>query len=75
MLLGIQFENPNKINVNDPTCDEFYNQFRAIAKKNTIIFEHVFSTIPTDRVRTFQDVNTYTSAAKLKDLDPIRVNI
>ncbi|CAF4238897.1 unnamed protein product, partial [Adineta steineri] len=34
MLLGIQFENPQNIDLSDPVSDEFYNYFRDLAKKN-----------------------------------------
>ncbi|CAF4551252.1 unnamed protein product, partial [Rotaria magnacalcarata] len=30
MMLGIQFDNPNNINVNDPVSDEFYDYFREV---------------------------------------------
>lgn len=74
MLLGIQFENPNQIDVTDPSSDEFYNYFRGIAKKNMLIYEEVFSTLPTDRVRRFDQVSQYTEAPKLKETDPIQVD-
>lgn len=74
MLLGIQFQNPNNIDINDPISDRFYNTFRDIARKNTLIFEEVFSTLPSDRVRKFDEVAIYTEAPKLKDTDPLGVS-
>ncbi|CAF3424732.1 unnamed protein product [Rotaria socialis] len=71
MMLGIQFDNPNNINVNDPVSDEFYNYFRDVAKKNTLIYEEVFATLPSDRVRRFDQVALYTDAPKLKETDPL----
>ena len=73
MMLGIQFENPNNIDLNDPVSDEFYNYFRDVAKKNTLIFEEVFATLPSDRIRRFDQVGQYTEVPKLKDTDPIQV--
>ncbi|UJR16391.1 hypothetical protein I4U23_003294 [Adineta vaga] len=72
MMLGIQFENPKNIDINDPTSDEFYDYFRGVAKKNTLIYEEVFATLPSDRVRRFDQVGQYTEVPKLKDTDPIQ---
>ncbi|CAF1283973.1 unnamed protein product [Rotaria sp. Silwood1] len=71
MLLGIQFENPNNIDVTDPVSDEFYCYFQNVAKQNTLIYEEVFATMPTDHARTFAQVTAYNDMAKLKDTDPI----
>lgn len=73
MMLGIPHENSNNININDPTSDEFYNYFRNIAKKNTLIYEEVFGTLPSDRVKKFDQVSQYTKIPKLKDTDPLKV--
>ncbi|CAF5138772.1 unnamed protein product, partial [Rotaria sp. Silwood1] len=72
MLLGIQFENPNNIDITDPVPDEFYSYFQDVAKQNTLIYEEVFATIPTDRTRTFAQVTAYNDMAKMKDMDPIK---
>jgi len=74
MMLGIPPENPHNIDINDPVCDEFYHYFRDIAKKNTLIYEEVFATLPSDHVRKFDQVSQYTEAPKLKDTDPVEVN-
>ncbi len=74
-MLGIQHENPNNIDINDPTSDSFYNYFRDTAKKNALIYEEVFATLPSDRVRKFDQVSQYTEVPKLKDTDPLQVNI
>jgi phospholipase D1/2 len=71
MMLGISSDNPNHIDINDPVSDEFYNYFRDTAKKNTLIFEEVFATLPSNRVRKFDQVSQYTEAPKLKDTDPL----
>ncbi|CAF3928014.1 unnamed protein product [Rotaria sordida] len=71
MLLGIQFENPNNIDIADPVSDEFYSYFQNVAKNNTLIYEEVFSTMPTNRARTFAQVNAYNGMPKMKDTDPI----
>ncbi|CAF1549028.1 unnamed protein product [Rotaria magnacalcarata] len=72
MLLGILFENPNDIDVADPVSDEFYHYFRDVARKNTLIYEEVFATLPTDRVKGFDQVDSYTQAPKMKDTDPLQ---
>ncbi|CAF3843461.1 unnamed protein product [Rotaria sordida] len=72
MLLGIQFENPKNIDITDPVSDEFYSYFQNIAKQNTSIYEEVFGTMPTDRTRTFAQINAYNGMAKMNDTDPIK---
>ncbi|CAF4256278.1 unnamed protein product [Rotaria sp. Silwood2] len=72
MLLGIQFENPNNVDVTDPVSDEFYSYFRDVAKQNTLIYEKVFATIPTDHIRRFAQIPAYNKMATMKDTDPIR---
>ena len=74
-MLGIHFENPKKIDVSDPVSDEFYNYFRQTARKNAIIYEEVFATLPSDHVRKFDQLSSYTEAPKLKETDPILVRI
>ncbi|CAF4967486.1 unnamed protein product, partial [Rotaria sp. Silwood1] len=71
MLLGIQFENPNNIDVTDPVSDEFYSYFQDVAKQNTCIYEEVFATMPTDHTKTFAQITAYNNMAKMKDIDPI----
>ncbi len=75
MMLGIQFENPNNIDISDPVSDEFYYYFRDVARKNALIYEEVFATLPSDRVRKFDQVSGYTDIPKMKDTDPIQVYI
>ncbi|CAF3487840.1 unnamed protein product [Rotaria socialis] len=72
MLLGILCENPNDIDVADPVSDEFYHYFRDVARKNTLIYEEVFATLPTDRVKEFSQVDSYTQAPKMQDTDPLQ---
>ncbi|CAF4295056.1 unnamed protein product, partial [Rotaria sordida] len=72
MQLGIQFENPKNIDITDPVSDEFYNYFRNVARKNTLIYEEVFSTVPTDRIRRFNQIAEYNDMPKMKDTDPIQ---
>ncbi len=73
MMLGIQFENPHNVDISDPVSDEFYRYFRDVARKNALIYEEVFATLPSDRVRKFDQVNKYKSGPILKDTDPIQV--
>jgi len=71
IMLGIHLDNPKKIDVSDPTSDDFYNYFRQTAKKNALIYEEVFATLPSDHVRKFEQLNGYSDAPKLKETDPI----
>jgi hypothetical protein len=74
MLLGIHLDNPQRIDVSDPVSDEFYDYFRGVARKNALIYEEVFLTLPSDRVRNFDHLNNYYEDGKLSETDPIRVN-
>lgn len=58
------------MNVDDPSSDEFYDEFRRIAKKNAEIYEEVFYTLPTNRVRNFVEIEAYTQRFKLTEKDP-----
>ena len=73
MLLGILHKNPNNIDVSDPVSDEFYKYFRETAKKNARIYEEIFATLPSNRVRTLNQANQYANTPKLKDTDPYKV--
>ena len=35
--LGIYFSNPNRIDIKDCVCDEFYVNFKKVSRKNTIV--------------------------------------
>ena len=72
-MLSLSPDNPHKIDITDPISDEFYNYFRDLARKNTLIYEEVFATLPSDRVRKFDQVSRYTEGPKLKDTDPVQV--
>ncbi len=72
-MLGIKSDNSNNININDPVSDEFYNYFRELARKNTLIYEEIFATLPSDRVRKFDQISQYTEVPKLKDTNPLEV--
>ena len=75
MMLGIHFENPLGIDINDPVCDKFYRYFRDVARKNTLIYEEIFATLPSNRVRKFDQIDGYKGISLLKDTDPIHVYI
>ncbi|CAF4827457.1 unnamed protein product, partial [Rotaria sp. Silwood1] len=68
-LLGIK--NEEEMSVDDPCSDEFYQYFRQTAKKNAQIYEEVFNTLPTNRVKTFTEVENYVQPPKLRDTDPL----
>jgi hypothetical protein len=65
--------NDDKINVDDPCSDEFYEYFRQTAKNNAQIYEEVFNTLPTNHIRRFIDVDIYARRPKLKETDPLAV--
>ncbi|CAF0767503.1 unnamed protein product [Adineta ricciae] len=67
-VLGIKDD--DKIDVDDPCSDELYNYFCQIAKKNTEIYEEVFNTVPTNKIRRFADIEEYNKQSKLKETDP-----
>ena len=73
LLLGCYFNNPDRIDVSDIVCDEFYNLFRSISAKNTAIYDEVFKCIPSDNILTFDDLKNYTSRNCLKKSDPVKV--
>lgn len=51
---------------NDPVCDEFwFEQWNATAKLNTLIYEEVFSVIPTNEVKCTADIEDYLQKPKL----------
>ena len=66
-ILGIHND---EINVDDPCSDQFYDYFRQTAKKNALIYEEVFNTLPTDRIKKFVEVEDYVRRPKLKETDP-----
>jgi len=68
-ILGIKTEEER--NVDDPCSDEFYEYFRQTARNNAQIYENVFNTLPTNRVRNFSEVYEYTGQSKLKETDPL----
>lgn len=61
------------MSVDDPCSDEFYENFRKIAKNNAQIYEEVFSTLPTNTIRAFADIENYVSKPKMKETDPFNV--
>ena len=68
--LGIINENPQQISIRDPVVDSFYKDvWLKTAQNNTIIYEKVFSIIPTDQVRYFGQLKEYLSKTKLSQID------
>ncbi len=68
--LGIYFNNPNRIKVDDCTSDEFYNYFRTVSKTNTNAYDEVFKCIPSDHILTFNDLSNYGMNLSLSKTDP-----
>ncbi|XP_053397424.1 phospholipase D1-like [Mercenaria mercenaria] len=68
--LGIK-EMDFKIDLSDPTCNEFYkNVWLHRASVNTTIYHKVFRCIPDDRIKTFQMVTEITQSQPLAETDP-----
>ncbi|CAF0825220.1 unnamed protein product [Brachionus calyciflorus] len=68
--LGIYFNNPNKIDVQDCVCDEFYNYFRSVSKTNTEVYDEVFKCLPSDNITDFQILASYGEKSCLSKVDP-----
>jgi len=71
-ILGIKDENDSI--VDDPCTNEFYDYFRETARKNGEIYETVFNTLPTNKIRSFAQIEDYVYRPKLAKTDPIAVN-
>ncbi|XP_073981398.1 phospholipase D isoform X2 [Rhodnius prolixus] len=57
--LGLLGSPHPRINVNDPISADFYHDvWRATAQTNTDIFEEVFNCIPSDKIKSFQDIES-----------------
>ncbi|CAF0731365.1 unnamed protein product [Brachionus calyciflorus] len=70
--LGIYFNNPKKIDVQDCVSDEFYEYFRSVSKKNTQIYDEVFKCLPSDNITDFQILSSYTQSSALYKTDPLK---
>ena len=75
MHLGIYFNNPNRIEVNDCVSDQFYNYFRAVSHQNTLIYDDVFKCLPSDNILNFEALASYGFQPCLSRNDPVRVSI
>jgi phospholipase D1/2 len=73
--LGIYFNNPERIDVQDCVIDEFYKYFRSISHRNTVTYDEVFKCLPSDNIRNFNDLISYSKLPNLAKQDPIKVNI
>ncbi len=68
--LGIYFNNPNMISVNDCVCDEFYRYFKSVSHQNTLIYDEVFKCLPSDNILTFSDLKNFSKQPSLNKTDP-----
>jgi phospholipase D1/2 len=73
--LGIFFNNPNQINVNDCVSDEFYHMFKSVSKQNTMVYDEVFKCLPSNNILTFNDLKNYPKQPCLNKTNPIEVSI
>ena len=71
--LGIYFNNPNKLKVNDCVSDEFYNMFRTISRENTNVYDEVFKCLPSDNILNFVDLTHYMNNPCLSRTNPVQV--
>ncbi|CAF1211036.1 unnamed protein product, partial [Didymodactylos carnosus] len=72
MLLGIQFENPENIDITDPVSDKLYYLIRKTAHENTIIYDEIFHTVPTNNVTKRSQKQEYLNAKTIKDTYPVQ---
>lgn len=73
--MGIYFNNPKKIDVQDCVCDEFYSLFRTTSHLNTVVYDNVFKCLPSDNILSFESLSSYTSKPSLSKYDPIKVTL
>jgi phospholipase D1/2 len=72
--LGIYFDNPKRIDVNDCVSDEFFNLFKSTASTNTKTYDEVFKCLPSDNILTFQELALYSKKDCLAKNDPVKVS-
>jgi phospholipase D1/2 len=70
--LGIYFQNPKKIDVQDCVCDEFFNLFKAQSRQNTIAYDDVFKCLPSDNILNYESLSTYSSRPSLSKNNPVK---
>ncbi|RNA08040.1 phospholipase D2 isoform X1 [Brachionus plicatilis] len=70
--LGIYFNNPNKVEVQDCVCDQFYDYFRSVSDQNTFVYDYVFKCLPSDNIKSFDTLKTYSLSPCLSKTDPIK---
>ncbi len=72
--LGIYWNNPNNIDTNDCVCDEFFVNFKRVSKKNTAIYDDCFKCIPSDNIKSLNDLRSYlANPNSLSKTDPKKV--
>ncbi len=71
--LGIYFNNPKQINVNDCVSDEFYHMFKSVSKQNTMLYDEVFRCLPSNNILTFNDLKSYPKLPCLNKTNPVEV--
>ena len=70
MHLGIYFNNPNRLRVDDCSSDEFFNKFKEISNNNTEIYDKVFKCLPSDNILNFDDLANYVTNPCLSKTNP-----
>ncbi|XP_047484778.1 phospholipase D1-like isoform X5 [Penaeus chinensis] len=69
--LGIADDESPVIDVTDPVSDSFFiNIWCDIAKKNTLIYEEVFSCYPCNSATTFEEVDRLRNSTSKAELNP-----
>ncbi|CAF0944426.1 unnamed protein product [Didymodactylos carnosus] len=77
LLLGLTDQMAENVDLTDPSSDELYHYIKDTAHKNTLIYEEViivivFAAMPSDRIRKFDQIASYTEVPLLKHTDPYR---
>lgn len=64
-ILSVELET-----VVDPLSDEFFNFIRRVAEKNTSIYEEIFRCFPSNKIRSFDRVESFVAEPQLRNTDP-----
>ena len=72
-MLDIKNGDKTNIDVVDPISDEFFTFIRQVAMKNASTHEEVFRCLPTNEIRTFNQMEIYCSKPQLRHTDPEKV--
>ena len=72
--MGIYFDNPNNVDITDCVCDDFYSSFRNLSNRNTTIYDECFKCLPSNNIKTMNDLLNYQNQNSLSKTNPKKVN-